>query len=326
MREAADYFYRKKAHLSDKTVKHDGSGKQSHRGAYERAIEHFINKNDLADVSPKLVKQIHFENIIFKKGIKVPTRKFYFRQLRVFWNKLLDWNIVEKNYLKAIKKDLPDEKSNILPKMIDEEELHRLFRAYDKDLYRKRARPDYDESLTQHWFKPMMSIYFYCGLRKNEVGFDSDIDYSGLQGKNLEYPDGELALIHLPATKGRRERAVPLPRPCKNEIESYLEQRGSLKPDDYVFIYMGGSRKGWPVTGNRAYRQFKHYLELAGLPKTRTIHGMRHRSITSLLEDGFNTSEVQFMAGHSDVKTTGKYTHLTGRNLLKKMQKMEENK
>ncbi len=164
MREATDYFYRKKSHLSDKTVKNDGSGLQSHRGAYEWTIEHFIEKNELADVSPKLVKQKHFENIIFKKGIKMPTRKFYFRQLRVFWNKLIEWEIVEKNYLAAIKKDSPEEKSNILPKMIDERELQILFKAYDEDLVRKRARPDYDENLIQHWFKPMVSIYFYCGL------------------------------------------------------------------------------------------------------------------------------------------------------------------
>ncbi len=129
------------------------------------------------------------------------------------------------------------------------------------------------------------------------MGFASDLDYSGLQGENLGYANDELVLIHLPATKGRRERAVPLPTPCKNEIESYLEKRGSLKPSGYVFIYMGGSRKGWPVTGIRAYREFKRYLKVACLPKTRTIHGMRHRRITSLLEDGFNTSEVQFMAG-----------------------------
>jgi site-specific recombinase XerD len=30
------------------------------------------------------------------------------------------------------------------------------------------------------------------------------------------------------------------------------------------------------------------------------------------------------MAGHSNVKTTEKYTHLTDKNLLKKMKEMEE--
>jgi integrase len=87
---------------------------------------------------------------------------------------------------------------------------------------------------------------------------------------------------------------------------------------------MGGSRKGWPVTGNRAYRQFKHYLKLAELPKKRTLHGMRHERITFWMENDFNTAEAQFMAGHTDIRTTLKYTHLTGINLYKKMKEMEK--
>jgi integrase len=323
MREAADYFYMKKSHLSDKTVKNSGSGKQSDRGAYERAIEHFLKKNELANTPPKLVRKHHFEAIIFKKGIKMATRRFYFRQLRAFWNKLLEWKIVENNYLKAIKNDLPDQKSNIRPKMLSKKELVTLFKAFDKDLKRKRARPDWDENLNQHWFKPVMAIYFYCGLRKNELCFDSGLDYSGLQGKNLQYYNDELAIITLPATKGRKERNVPIPKECKNYLQSYLDIRGSLKPEDYVFIYMGGSRKGWPVTGNRAYRQFKHYLKIADLPKSRTLHGMRHERITFWLENGFNPAEAQFMAGHTSIRTTQGYTHLKGQNLYKKMKRME---
>jgi integrase len=323
MREAADYFYMKKSHLSSKTVKNSGSGKRSDRGAYERAIEFFIKKNDIADLSPKLVKRIHFEKVIFR-DIKPDTMWYYFSQLRVFWNKLLEWGIVETNYLNAIKKDLPDKKSNIRPKMLTKKELDRLFKTFDDDLKRKRARPDWDESLNQHWFKPMMAIYFYCGLRKNELGFDPDLDYSGLQKKNLQYYSDELALISLPATKGHDERNVPIPKDCRKYLQSYLDIRGSLKPENYVFIYMGGSRKGWPVTGNRAYRQFKHYLKLAKLPKTRTLHGMRHERITFWMDNGFNAAEAQFMAGHTDIHTTLIYTHLTGQNLYKKMRNMEK--
>jgi hypothetical protein len=162
----------------------------------------FSKKNDLANTPPKLVRQHHFEAIIFKKGIKPNTRGFYFKQLRVFWNKLLEWGIVENNYLKAIKKDLPDEEENIRPKMLSKKEFEKLFKSFDDELKRKRARPDWDESLAQHWFKPVMAIYFYCGFRKNELCFDSDLDYSGLQGRNLQYHNDELAILYLPPQKG----------------------------------------------------------------------------------------------------------------------------
>lgn len=323
MRAAADYFYKKKAHLSDKTVKNANSDVQAERGAYERAIEFFISHNDIADLAPRLVNRQHFEDVIFR-DIKTPTMWFYFRQLRAFWNKLLEWGIVENNYLTAIKKDMPDLQSNTRPKMVSEEELMQIFKTFDEDLERKRERPDWDESRLQHWFKPMMAVYFYCGLRKNEAGFDSDLKYSGLKGENLMFVDGQLALIYLPATKGRKERSIPIPRRCRVYLRQYLFLRGPIKPKNYVFIYMGGSRKGWPVTGARAYRQFKHYLKLAVLPKSRTLHGMRHERVTTWLENGYNSAEAQYMAGHTSIKTTEGYTHLKGKNLFKKQQELDK--
>jgi integrase len=254
----------------------------------------------------------------------VATRWFYFKQLRAFWNKLLEWEIVEKDFPAAIKKDMPEMRSNARPKMLSEEELHRLFEAFDIDLKRKRARPDWDEARCQHWFKPLISVYAYCGLRKSEAAFNSDLPYSGLKGKSFQYYEDKLALIYLPPTKGRKERNVPIPKPCRQQIEAYLAVRGPLKPDDYLFIYLGGPHKGWPVTGEQVYKQFKAYLQKAGLPKTRTLHGMRHERVTTWMEEGFNAAEAQFMAGHTSIRTTQGYTHLKGMNLLKKQQRMEE--
>jgi integrase len=326
MREAADYFYMKKDHLSNSTV-HNAENRTIHNsGAYEQAIEHFISKNDIADLSPRLAEKSHFEKIIFKPDIKTPTRWFYFKQLRVFWNKLLDWNIVKNDYLASIKKDMPKKRSNLRPKMLSQDELHLLFRTFDKELERKRARPDWDESLLQHWFKPLMAVYFYCGLRRSEAAYNSKVHYSGLKGKNLQYDAGELATIYLTDTKGRKERVIPIPKPCKRALLTYLDVRGTIKPDDYVFIYLGGFRKGWPVRGEQAYKKFKHYLKKAGLPKSRTLHGLRHERVTTWIEKGFNPAEAQFMAGHTSIKITEGYTHLTGKNLYEKMRRMEEGK
>lgn len=324
VRQAAEYFYRKKSHLSNSTVKNPKKRTQDNSGAYERAIEHFINKNDIAHLSPLLVQQHHFENVIFKPGIKPATRHYYFKQLRVWWNKLLDWNIVEHNYFPTIQKDLPKIRNNARKKMLSEDELGLLFEAFDKDLERKRQITEYDESKIQYWFKPLMGIYFYCGLRRHEAAYKSDLDYSGLQGENLYFENGKLQMIHLPPTKGRKERSVPVPKPCQNLIHDYLKHRGHVKRNEYLFVYGGGRRKGFPVTGARAYRQFKHYAKLAGLPKSRTLHGMRHERITSWLEQGYNTSEAQFMAGHSSSSVTNKYTHLRAKNLLKKQRNIEK--
>jgi site-specific recombinase XerD len=314
-----------KSHLSNGTVGNYKKKKRANKkGAYERAIEHFVKYNDIADLSIKKVGLHHFENVIFKPNIKSATRHFYYRQLRVFWNTLRDRNIVTGDLFKIIKKNLPPKKANTRPKMISENELQELFRAYDKEVERKKKLPEYRPYFSQQWFKPLICCYFYGGLQRNEAGYNPDLPYSGLQGQNLFYEDDELAAIYLEATKGRKERLIPINSIWRKHLQKYIEVRGMPKHEEYLFIYLGGSKKGWPVTGDRAYREFKRYLKMADLPKSRTLHGMRHERITTWLEDGFNTSEAQFMAGHSSVKTTEAYTHLRGKKLLAKQRKIEQ--
>lgn len=326
VREAADYFYKKKSHLSNSTVKNAANRTMDNSGAYEQAIEHFIALNDIADLSPLLVKQHHFENVIFKPGIKPATRHFYFKQLRVWWNKLLDWEIVKHNHLAAIKKDLPEIRDNTRPKMLTRKELGILFTTFDKELNRKLRIKEYDETRTQRWFKPLIAVYFYCGLRKHEAAYKSDLEYSGLQGNNLYFENNKVEMIYLPATKGRKERSIPVPAPCQQLLHRYLEQRGPIGYQDYLFVYHGGRRRGYPVTGAQAYRVFKHYLEKANLPDSRTLHGMRHERITRWIEDGYSLKEAGVMAGHTSQSVTQGYTHLAGRHLLKKMRVIEQQK
>ncbi|MDR8394380.1 site-specific integrase [Aliifodinibius sp. S!AR15-10] len=326
VREAADYFYQLKSHLSNKTVRNDDKRRVHKQGAYEQAVEHFIKLNDIADLPIRQVGLFHFEKIIFKPGIKSTTRHFYYRQLRVFWNTLKDRDIVEEDYFKILRKNLPPKKSTVIPKMISDEELMQVFKAFDKEVERKKKLPEFRPYFAQQWFKPLICCYFYGGLRRNEAGYDPELPYSGLKGENLYYEDGELVAIYLGITKGRKERIIPMKTYWREQMVQYLEKRDPVKPDDYVFIYLGGSKKGWPVTGSRAYREFKRYLKEAKLPSSRTLHGMRHERITQWIEDGFNTSEAQYMAGHSSSNVTNRYTHLRAKNLLRKQREIEQRK
>jgi integrase len=88
---------------------------------------------------------------------------------------------------------------------------------------------------------------------------------------------------------------------------------------DFVFIYQGGSSKDNPVRGARVYIEFKRYAKEAGIPTTRSLHGMRHQAVTTWIEKGFHTAEASYMAGHSSQKVTEKYTHLTAKRLKEKM-------
>ena len=236
--ESIELFYKSKSHLSPATI-----------GAYQRALDHFVELNELSDVHPTNVLNYHFENVIFKKGITSATRHYYFRHFRSWWKFLLKKNIVEKDYFPMLKEDLPRIRENTRPKMISEEELGILFKKFDEELARKKDLPEFEPNLVQHWFKPIVALYFYGGLRKHEAAYDPELSYSGLKGENLIYEDGELSYISLPPTKGRKERLIPIINELKKELDAYLKIRGKISPSDYVFIYTGGNTKGQPVRG-----------------------------------------------------------------------------
>jgi integrase len=311
VRDALDMFYSAKQHLSPATV-----------DAYKRALEHFIELNGLEKASPKSITIRHFENVIFKKGINAATRHYYFRHFRSWWKYLKKQNVVEAEYFDLLKEDLPRIRENTRPKMISEEELRILFRKFDAELDRKKTLPEFDPDRVQYWFKPIVALYFYGGLRKHEAAYDPELSYSGLKGENLVFVNGELSYISLPPTKGRKERQIPIIKELKTELIEYLKIRGKVSAEDYVFIYTGGSTNGKPVRGMRVYREFKRYCKEAGIPTSRTLHGMRHQAVTTWIEKGFHTAEASYMAGHSSQKVTEKYTHLTAKRLKEKMDQL----
>ena len=308
VRDALDMFYSAKQHLSPATV-----------DAYKRALDHFVELNGLAKISPKSITIRHFENVIFKQGINAATRHYYFRHFRSWWKFLKKKNVVDMDFFDSLKEDLPRIRENTRPKMISEDELHLLFKTFDKELKRKEKLPEFDPDKVQHWFKPIIALYFYGGLRKHEAGFSPDLKYSGLKGENLIYEQGKLSYIYLPPTKGRKERQIPVIRELKSFLDEYLKTRRKVKPSEYVFIYKAGNSKGQPVRGDRVYREFKRYSKEAGIPTTRSLHGMRHQAVTTWIEKGFHTAEASYMAGHSSQKVTEKYTHLTAKRLKEKM-------
>lgn len=76
--------------------------------------------------------------------------------------------------------------------MISEEELKNLFETFDKQLKRKKTLPDHDPDSIQYWFKPIIAMYYYGGLRKHKAAYSPELKYSGLKRENLIYENGKL--------------------------------------------------------------------------------------------------------------------------------------
>ncbi len=111
--------------------------------------------------------------------------------------------------------------------------------------------------------------------------------------------------IHLKNAKGKKDRFVMLPYSIVHSLEIYKEL---YKGKNYVFE---GQFAGEPYSTTSVQAVMRQALQKSGLDKKATVHTLRHSFATHLLENGTDIRYIQQFLGHSSIKTTQIYTHLT---------------
>jgi len=111
--------------------------------------------------------------------------------------------------------------------------------------------------------------------------------------------------IHIKQGKGKKDRQVMLPYSIVAGLQAY---RSLTNSDHYVFE---GQYKGEPYSASSVRQIMKRAITAAGLEKKATPHTLRHSFATHLLEAGTDLRFIQALLGHSSIKTTTIYTHLT---------------
>ncbi len=149
-----------------------------------------------------------------------------------------------------------------------------------------------------HKHKVMLSITYACGLRRSEV--------LNLRPEDIDSPSG---LLQIRQAKGRKDRRVPI---SKKTIQMLREYYQSYKPTQWLFE---GEYRGRQYSESSIQSVMKTSLRKAGITKKATLHTLRHSFATHLMDTGVDTRIIQELLGHSSIKTTQLYTHLTTRAL-----------
>jgi len=120
--------------------------------------------------------------------------------------------------------------------------------------------------------------------------------------------DGERLMVSVRDGKGRRDRAVPLPRPVLALLRRYWKTARPRSATSYLFVAESG--RG-PLHETTLQKTFSAALADSGVKKAASIHTLRHSYATHLVEAGISVRTVQELLGHKSMRTTEIYMHVT---------------
>jgi site-specific recombinase XerD len=160
-----------------------------------------------------------------------------------------------------------------------------------------------DAALTPVHRAILMTLYA-TGLRRAEL--------TRLQVADI---DAERMVIHVLGGKGRKDRDVMLSPKLLDELRVYW--RG-LKHKPRTWLFPGGrwhSHTERPISDKVVWYACEQAARRAGIEKAVHPHTLRHCFATHLLEAGVDLRTIQLLLGHSDLKATTVYLHLSHRHL-----------
>lgn len=148
----------------------------------------------------------------------------------------------------------------------------------------------------------ILEVLYSTGLRRQEL--------CGLELADADLSGGSVLVRK---GKGGKGRYVPLGKTAGKILAEYLKRgRPVLDPHTTaLFVSQAGRR----LSGEAIYWIMKEQCKRARLEKPLSPHLLRHAFATHLLENGASLRHVQAMLGHSSVRSTQRYTHVSSSRL-----------
>ena len=140
-----------------------------------------------------------------------------------------------------------------------------------------------------------MATAYAAGLRISEVCAlrISDIDSTRMS-------------IYVRSGKGQKDRYVILGESLLALLREYY--KAERPQGQYLFP---GQKPGSHLSCHTVSLVLRKIIRKAAFPKKITMHTFRHCFATHLMEAGTDVRILQVLLGHSSIKTTLRYTHIT---------------
>ena len=110
--------------------------------------------------------------------------------------------------------------------------------------------------------------------------------------------------------KGNKQRVMPFGAPAQKAIRRWLDDGRPLLVGEQSAAALFLGRQGKRIDQRMVRRVVHECARDAGVPDI-SPHALRHSAATHMLDGGADLREVQELLGHSSLKTTQRYTHVS---------------
>jgi len=237
--------------------------------------KHFHKPPDQLGLEEIRQYQVH---LLEERKFQPKTVCLYTSALRFFFVKVLKrpYPIEELPYPKGVRR---------LPIILSQEEAVALINAASNLMHRA-----------------MLMLLYSTGVRRAEL---CQLKVADIDSKRM--------MVHIRQGKGNKDRDVPLSPALLDTLREYYRW---MRPQTYLFPgTVNGTRADKPITTKVVWEACREAAQRAGITKRVSPHLLRHSFATHQLENGADLPTLQALLGHTDLKPTSVYLHLSERHL-----------
>jgi site-specific recombinase XerD len=169
-----------------------------------------------------------------------------------------------------------------LPTVLSADEVRRLF--------------DVVSHFPKH--KSLLMTLYGAGLRISEA--------LGLKPADI---DSSRMLIHVRGGKGNKDRMVTLSTQLLTALRDDWRARSSKDPK--IWLFPQSSNPSRAMKSGTAEKIVERAAKRAGITKRVSPHTLRHSYATHLLDAGVDLRTIQLLLGHTSLRTTALYMHVS---------------
>ncbi|MBZ9536672.1 tyrosine-type recombinase/integrase [Cytobacillus oceanisediminis] len=261
---------------------------------YKQNLGLFLDYCTLQNVSNVLnVKPLHVKGFMFackEEGNKPSTLNNKLRSIKVFFNYLVEEEIIEKNQHPAMR--VRTVKEDIKIEVLTDKQIRELLNYFKRFNFR-------GNSFTAYRNRMIVIFLLSTGVRRGEL--------TNLKWSDIDFNNQTIALFG----KKRQIASIPFTKKLKSELAQYRLFLQDYFGEESEYVFTTNRNKGLTIEGVASiFKKLKKIMEFQGVRLS--SHTFRHTFAHRSILNGMDVMTLQKILRHENVQMTQRYVNLWG--------------